>query len=58
MINSIQKGHDTLPEFQKFMVDKKLVAANKTTFLAYWVSRFLAYARNQKAPVCVSGACC
>lgn len=51
MINSRQKGHDTLPEFQQFLIDKKLVAANKTTFLAYWVSRFLAYARKQQTPV-------
>ncbi len=51
MINSMQKGRDTLPEFQKFMVDKKLVAASKTTFFAYWVNRFHAYARKQKAPI-------
>lgn len=50
MITSTQKGHDMLPEFQKYLIDKKLVAANKTTFLAYWVSRFHAYAQKQKAP--------
>jgi integron integrase len=51
MINPAKKGHDTLPEFQKFLLDKKLVAANKTSFLAHWVSRYLTYAKKQKALV-------
>lgn len=51
MINSNQKGRDTLPEFQTYLLDKKLVAANKTTFFAYWVTRFLSYANKQKLSV-------
>ena len=39
---------DTLPEFQKYMLDRKLVAENKTTFFAYWVVRFLSYAKRHK----------
>lgn len=51
MINSDKKGNERLPEFQKYLIDKKLVAESKTSFFAYWVSRYLAYARRQKAPV-------
>lgn len=46
MSNSGYSGRDILPEFQQFLLDKKLVAANKTTFIAYWASRFLDYAGN------------
>ncbi len=48
MANSEYRGRDMLPEFQKFLLDKKLVTENKTTFFAYWVSRFLDYARSQE----------
>ena len=50
MINFAKKGGERLPEFQKYLIDKKLVAENKTTFYAYWVSRFLSYAQKQGAP--------
>lgn len=60
MINFAKKGGERLPEFQKYLIDKKLVAENKTTFYAYWVSRFLSYAQMQGAPAGsgVSGAGC
>ncbi|TAL48560.1 hypothetical protein EPN87_00260 [archaeon] len=51
MINSDKKGSERLPEFQKYLIDKKLVAENKTSYFAYWVSRYLTYAMRQKAPV-------
>ena len=51
MINSDKKENERLPEFQKYLIDKKLVAESKTSYFAYWVSRYLAYARRQKAPV-------
>ena len=37
----------TLPEFQKFLLERKLVPAKNVTFFAYWVSRFLAFARKR-----------
>lgn len=40
------RGQDTLPEFQKFLIDRKLVPENKAAFFAYWVSRFLHYAQR------------
>jgi len=30
-----------LPEFQKYLLEKKLAPERNITFLAYWVSRFL-----------------
>lgn len=33
MINSDRKGDEILPEFQKYLLDKKLVPGNKTSFL-------------------------
>ncbi|MEW6586863.1 MAG: integron integrase [Nitrospirota bacterium] len=51
MANSTQKGRNALPEFQKFLIDKKLVSENKTIFYAYWVSRFLSYAKKQGTSV-------
>ena len=38
---------DTLPEFQKYLVEKKLAAEKNVHFLAYWVSRFLGFARRR-----------
>lgn len=38
--------NDVLPEFQKFLLEKKLVPDKKTPFYAYWVSRFLNYTRE------------
>jgi len=37
----------TLPEFQKFLLERKLVPAKNVTFFAYWVSRYLAFARKR-----------
>lgn len=39
---------ETLPEFQKFLLEKKLVPDKKTPFYAHWVSRFLNYAREHE----------
>ena len=33
--------NDTLPEFQKYLLEKNLVPAKNTPFFAHWVSRFL-----------------
>ncbi len=38
--------NDTLPEFQKYLLEKNLVPAKNTPFFAHWVSRFLNYARR------------
>lgn len=42
---------DILPEFQKFLLDRKLAPEKNIPFLAYWVSRFLAFARNRELTV-------
>lgn len=39
--------HQTLPEFQKFLLERKLVPEKNVTFFAYWVSRFLDFARKR-----------
>lgn len=39
-------ANDVLPEFQKFLLEKKLVPDKKTPFYAYWVSKFLFLFRN------------
>ena len=36
----------TLPEFQKDLLEKNLAPAKNVPFYAYWVSRFLIYARR------------
>ncbi len=43
---SAKRGRDTLPEFQKYLLDKKLVPEAKVSFFAYWVGRFLHYAQR------------
>ncbi len=43
---SAKRGRDTLPEFQKYLLDKKLVPEAKVSFFAYWVGRFLHYAHR------------
>jgi hypothetical protein len=35
-----------LPEFQKYLLEKNLAPAKNVPFYAYWVSRFLNYARR------------
>jgi integron integrase len=51
MVSSANPGRVTLPEFQKFLRDRKLVAVDKTTYYAYWVSRFLTYTAKRKVPI-------
>ena len=46
MENPSNKAKSTLPEFQKFLLEHKLVPAKNVTFFAYWVSRFLDYAKK------------
>lgn len=48
MVNAANTGQNLLPEFQKFLRDRKLVAENKTSYFAYWASRYLAYAGRHK----------
>lgn len=43
---SAKRWRDTLPEFQKYLLDKKLVPEAKVSFFAYWVGRFLHYAQR------------
>lgn len=38
---------ETLPEFQKFLKDKKLAPEKNIPFLAYWVSRFMSFSRKK-----------
>ena len=47
MGNLSNKAKVTLPEFQKFLLEHKLVPAKNVAFFAYWVSRFLDYARKR-----------
>ncbi|MDO9028749.1 MAG: hypothetical protein Q7U68_07845 [Candidatus Roizmanbacteria bacterium] len=44
---SANRGRDTLPEFQKFLIDRKLVPEAKVSFFVHWVSRFLDYTMKQ-----------
>ena len=46
MVTASHKGQDFLPEFQQFLLDKKLTPENKTSFFAYWVARYLSFARK------------
>lgn len=39
-----------LPEFQKFLIERKLAPEKNVPFLAYWVSRFLGFARRHEYP--------
>ncbi len=39
-----------LPEFQKFLIERKLAPEKNVPFLAYWVSRFLGFARRHDYP--------
>jgi len=38
----------TLPEFQSFLISRKLVPERKVHFYAYGVSRFLSFSNNNK----------
>lgn len=43
-------NRETLPEFQQFLLGRKLAPEKNIPFLAYWVSRFLAFVRNRERP--------
>ena len=47
MGNLPNKAKVILPEFQKFLLERKLVPEKNVTFFAYWVSRFLDFARKR-----------
>ena len=38
----------TLPEFQNFLLSRKLAPENNVPFYAYWVSKFLAFSNNNE----------
>jgi hypothetical protein len=44
MAENVEKLSDAkkniLPEFQKFLIERKLVPEKMCRFLAYWISRF------------------
>ena len=42
---------EILPEFQKFLLERKLVPDKNTPFYAYWVSRFLDFVRKRDLSV-------
>ena len=42
---------ETLPEFQKFLLERKLAPEKNIPFLAYWVSRFLGFVRKRERTV-------
>lgn len=39
-----------LPEFQKFLLERKLVPEKNIPYFAYWISRFLAFAQTRNIP--------
>jgi len=47
MGNLSNTPNETLPEFQKFLLERKLVPAKNVSFFAHWVSRFFAFARKR-----------
>ncbi len=51
MGNMALEQSDAPPEFQKYLWEKKRVPAKNEPFFAYWVSRFLEYARRHERPV-------
>ncbi len=48
MDNLIKKTQNILPEFQKFLAEKDLVPQKNVHFFAYWVNKFLGFARDKK----------
>ena len=40
--------NDILPEFQKFIAQRKLAPENQIPFYAYWVSKFLRFSNTQQ----------
>ncbi len=47
MGNLSKAAKETLPEFQKFLLERKLVPEENVPYFAYWVSRFFDYARKR-----------
>lgn len=43
-----KKTQNILPEFQKFLEEKDLVPQKNVQFFAYWVNRFIGFARDKK----------
>jgi integron integrase len=42
------KKYDVLPEFQAFLLDRKLVPEKNVSFYAFWASKFFSYVRKQQ----------
>ena len=38
-----RRGNEELQDFQKFLLERRLAPEKNVPFLAYWVSRFLAF---------------
>jgi hypothetical protein len=47
MGNLSRESFNVPPEFQRFLQERKLVQEKNAPFFAYWVSRFLAFARQR-----------
>jgi hypothetical protein len=47
MVNLAKGIKETLPDFQKFLLEHSLAAEKNVPFLAYWVSRFLTFGRKK-----------
>jgi len=45
-----EANKNILPEFQKFLIERKLAPEKNVPFLAYWVSRFLGFTRRLEYP--------
>ncbi len=46
-----EANKNVLPEFQKFLLERKLASEKNMPFLAYWVSRFLGFTRKLERTV-------
>ena len=47
MSNTAQHSPEQLPDFQSFLRERKLAPDKNIPYLAYWVSRFLSFARKR-----------
>jgi len=45
---SAVKKSDVLPEFQTFLLDKKLAPEKNVSFYTFWVSKFFSFTRNKQ----------
>lgn len=48
MGNLANNKNTSLPEFQQYLLDRKLVPEKNVPYFAYWVSRYLQYARKKE----------